>query len=165
MSNKQRYRTGDNQVLSGKIKAGVKAEIGDLMYQSPLDKYLYPANKILADGTGIGFVAGTALANFKGAFAGTLMEGATSGTETVDKDCLCGYGAVYEYPLSVTLVADSPAGTGLTAFVDGATLANQKLAVNAALTNAVGTLARFTPAGATTVHVFMHSSVMDTPLA
>lgn len=165
MANKQRFRRGHAQTAVGKIKAGTKAEIGSLMYQSPLDNYWYPFSSILADGTGPGFAAGTALANAKSAFVGVLQEGATSGNETVDADAVCYYGAVFEYDLSVAAAANRPPGYGLTAYVDGATLSNSKLALAAALTDAIGTVERFVRQGDLTAYGKLTSSVMGTPLA
>lgn len=165
MANKQRFRRGHARTAVGKIKAGTKAEIGNLMYQSPLDNYWYPFSSILANGTGPGFAAGTALANAKSAFVGTLQEGATGGTETKDTDAVCYHGAVFEYDLSVAAAADRPPGYGVTAFVDGATLSNSKLALAAALTDAIGTVERYVKQGHTTVWCQLQSSVMETPLA
>lgn len=165
MAQKQRFRRGHAKTAVGKIKAGTKAEIGSLMYKSPLDNYWYPFSSILANGTGPGFAAGTATANAKSAFVGVLQEGATGGTETKDTDALCYYDAVFEFDLSVAAAADAPPGRGLLPFVDGATLSNSKLALSATLTDAIGFVEKFVKQGNTTVFGSLISSEMQTPLA
>lgn len=164
----QRYREGPQSVARGKIKAGVKAGVGDLMFKSS-DEYLYPASTIAVDGSGSGsgggFTGGNALTDFKGAFIGTLIEGATTGLETVDSDCLVGYGAVYEYDLNAASDANYAPGHPIEAYATGGKLANQTVQLVSARTNAFATLAKELRTGDLTAFIQTQSSVMQNPLA
>lgn len=168
MSEAQRYRSGPQQVASGVIKAGIKAEIGDLMFLSE-DEYLYPASTIAVDGSGSGsgggFSGGAAVNDFKGAFAGTLIEGATSGNETTDSACLYGYDATYEYDLVEAADATYPAGTPLVSVEVNDFLADQTVAITDARTDAIALASRVIHEGDTTVEMRTVSSIMGTPLS
>ncbi len=170
MSQNQRYRSGPQQVATGKIKAGVKAEIGDLMFRSS-DEYLYPASTIVVDssgsGSGGGFTGGAAKTDFKSAFAGTLIEGATSGNEEEDSKCMIGYDADYEYPLDEAADSFYPPGYSVEVHSTGSpgALASQVVKLVATRTTAIALISRGLNPGDTTVTIRTVSSIMGNPLA
>lgn len=167
MSEAQRYRSGPQQVASGLIKAGIKAQVGDLMFLSS-DEYLYPASTIAVDGSGSGsgggFSGGSALTDFKGAFAGTLIEGATTGNEATDSNCLYGYDATYEYPLNEAADATYPSGTPILPVEIDDVVADQVVAIGSARTNAIGLASREIREGDLTVQFRTVSSIMGAKL-
>lgn len=170
MANVQRFRSGHQELVSGKVKAGVRAEIGDLMFQSPDDEYVYPFGSIAVDGSGSGsgggFTGGDAQADAKGAFLGVLTEGATSGDEAADTDCLVASDGVYEFPVPADDIDDDyPAGTPVEATVVSGFLADQMVQLASSRTDAFALLARFAPEGSTTVQIRLFSSVMGNELS
>lgn len=161
MSNNQRFRSGPEQVVSGRIQAGVKAEIGDMV--ALVSDYVVPANTF---DSSLGVPA--ALAAFKAAFLGVLIEGATSGGETTDTACLVATDGDFEYPVDpATVTADMPPGTYLTVGNDPTPdlLINQELQVVADATNAVCQASRQLPEASNIVTVRIFSSIMGNPLA
>lgn len=168
MNQSQRYRSGPQQIARGKIKAGVKAEIGDLC-ELETDEYVYPAVHVTVTSSGSGPGGGDALTEFKTKFIGSLIEGATSGLETVDTDCLVGYSAVWEYPLAVPADANYPPGTPLKAVVNTTpathVLFNQQLAIDSTRTKCFAVAAQEILQGDTTVQARLVSSTMENALA
>lgn len=169
MSNAQRYRSGNEERVTGLIKAGVKGEIGDLVFLSPTTEYVYPASSIAVDGSGSGsgggFTGGDAQNDFKIAFLGVLIEGATSGTETVDSPCVVATDGVFEYPLNTALDDAYPPGTPFEAVVSGGFLLDQQIKLSASNTDAFCLLARQGKSGDLNVEVRLFSSVMGNNLS
>lgn len=168
MSQNQRYRSGPQKVASGTIKAGTKAENGDLCALES-DDYVYPASHTTVTSSGSGPGNTDALTEFKALFIGVLIEGATGGNESVDTPCLVGYGAVYEYPLDQAADADYPPGTPLSAVVNTTpspdVLYNQQLQIQSSRTKCFAVAARRIREGDLTVEAVMVSSIMENALA
>lgn len=167
-ANSQRYRSGPQAVVTGKIKAGVEAGVGDLV-ELGSDDYVYPAASIAVNGSGSGsgggFTGGDAQSDFKSTFLGVLIEGATSGDEEEDSDCVVATDGTYEYPLDEAADADYPPGTPLETVVSGGTLLSQQLQLASTRTDAIALLARQLPEGAETAEVRIFSSIMGNELS
>jgi hypothetical protein len=146
MANVQRYRTGRISEVRGKVKAGVQADIGDLVALN--------ANKVET------FTSlATTVALFADKFLGVLVEGATSGTETTDTPCLVYTEGEFEMPLSATAAAVVDVGGLVSAQAD------QSVATGAAIADACGRLAKQVQIGDTTCVVKIQSVIFGGPQA
>lgn len=146
MANVQRWRRGQSAPVKGKILAGNVAEIGDLMGTS--GQYFAPANDSTDSQTG----------TFRDVFVGVLIEGATTGNETTDTECLVETVGEFEYPC-VPLPGDKPVGTHMGPSDGGANLSNQELAVTTS-SESIGLLAQPGKSGDTTCLVRIKSTVL-----
>jgi hypothetical protein len=90
----QRYRQGPVSEVKSRVKAGVLAEIGDLV-------------ALIAGKVETFTSAALTSANFRTSFLGVLVQGATRGTETADTPCLVYTTGEFEFPLS------APAGAAV----------------------------------------------------
>ena|SRR5437764_1260504 len=152
MANKQRYRRGPQKVAKGRIDAGVKIQVGDLVGVDLATDYVVPASAYInAD-----------IAVFRAIFAGVLIEGATSGSETRDTECLIGYDAVYEFDLNTPAAAHYGAGTPLILSTGSTNLDNQILEIGAAAT-AVAKAAEDIAQGALSAFVNIQSQTFTSP--
>ncbi len=147
MSSKQRYRSGPQSVVTGKIQASVTAEIGDLVGLS--GNYVVPASTYSDSQTGA----------FEAVFLGVLIEGATNGDETTDTDCVVATSGDYEFDIA-PLAATTPVGTPVAPADAGSTLADQEVAPTTAA-EAIGKTSRHALQGETTVTVSIRSVVMQ----
>src|SRR5262245_23336566 len=92
MADVQRFRSGPVSEVRSRVKAGVQADIGDLV--------------ALISGKVETFTsAATTSALFRTNFLGLLVQGATRGTETTDTPCLVYTACEAEFPLSATAAA------------------------------------------------------------
>lgn len=171
MSENQRYRRGAVRTVVGRIKAGVKVEVGDLLFLGT-DEYAYPAASITVNssgsGSGGGFTGGAALNDLKTRFLGVLIEGATGGAETVDTNCVVGTSGVYEYPVpSGNIDATYGIGHPIKGVSSGSpgALLSQQVQIAANRTDAFAVLASTALQGATTVQIEIFSSMIGNPLA
>jgi hypothetical protein len=140
VANVQRYRTGTISEVRGKVKAGVLAEIGDLVALN--------ANKVET------FTSlATTVALFADKFLGVLVQGATVGTETTDTDCLVYTSGEFEFPLSATAAAVVDVGGLVSAQAD------QSVATGALIADACGRLCKAVAVGDTTCMVKIQSVV------
>lgn len=155
----QRYRSDPEKIVSGKIKAGKKVEIGDLCMLDPTE-YVLPSQLFSVNGSGSGPAGGEAHTEFKNGFLGCLIEGATGGHETVDTPCLIGYDAVFEYPLDVAADADYPPGTLLEAVTGTGFLVQQEVKISSTAAKSFAKAAREIKQGDLTVQARLISSIM-----
>lgn len=127
------------------MKAGVLAEVGDLVY---LD-----AAGLVGTYTSL---AGTPT-TFRALFLGVLVQGATRGTETVDTPCLVYTFGEFAFPLSVSpAVAAVPLGKYVAAAADQLVTCG---AGGAAVVDSIGRLARAIAVGDTECLVRVESVV------
>jgi len=141
MANVQRYRRNDQKVVKGKIQAGVKVEIGDLVA-------LVSGYVVNAVNSGV-----TTVTNFKAIFYGVLIEGATAGTETADTDCIVGVSGTYEFDLAAALGAALPVGKTIGAVAVSSVIQDQLVASVADRTTAIALLAQNALVGDTTLFI------------
>lgn len=144
MSDVQRYRSGPVSEVKGFVKAGVLAEVGDLV---ALNAGLVETFTSLA---------GSATA-FRAKFLGVLVQGATRGTETQNSPCLVYTFCEAEFPLSVSpAVAAVVLGAYVAASADQIVTCG---AGGAAVVDAIGRLARAIAVGDTTCLVRIESVI------
>ncbi len=146
MSNVQRKRTGQSAPVKAKIQASNVVEIGDLVAIS--GAYVAPAVDFSDAST----------VSFHDSFLGVLIEGATTGNETSDTDCLVETVGEFEYPC-VPLPGDQVVGTHMGPSDGGAQLSNQELAKTTS-TESVGQLSQPGKSGDTTCIIRIKSVVM-----
>lgn len=154
MANVQRYRWGPQRRVRGRIAAGKKVEIGDLVGVDLSTDFVVPASDTV----------NANIATFRGIFAGVLIEGATAGTETTETPCMIGVDGVYEFPLNVALAAESAPGTPLILTTGSTNLLNQVVTVGARA-SAIALLAREGKAGDLTALIELYSAIFGAPLA
>lgn len=150
----QRYRRDNQDIAKGKIQAGVKAQIGDMLVM--VGNYAVPVA-----------LAGTitTLALFKASFVGVLIEGATAGTETKDTDCLIATDGVFEYDLATPLAAVVPVGSIATGVLVTTTVQSQQVAsAGATRTNGIGIVETQGAIGDTTLLVRIFPALSGNPL-
>src|SRR5262245_28971457 len=139
----QRYRTGPISEVKSRVKAGVVAEIGDLV--------------ALISGLVETFTsAATTSTLFRTNFLGVLAQGATRGTETTSTSCLVYTEGEFEFPLSATAGAAVDLG-GLVAATADQTVATGGILGAAGTGTAIGRLARRVEVGDTTALVKIES--------
>lgn len=142
----QRYRHGNVTQLRGQIAAGNKVVIGDLV---GVDGQYFSDFDTLNAGTG----------GYHDVHAGVLMDGGTTGNETVDTtDAVVGYGAIFEFPLDSTVDVARPVGWPVAA------VGNQTVSLLSGLgdlSESIANLAKPAVVGDTTVWVLVHSVVME----
>jgi|SRR5262245_5206060 len=146
MSNVQRYRRGPISESPSVVKAGVQADVGDLVALN--------AGKVET------FTSmATTVALFADKFLGVLQQGYTVGTETTDSPCLVYTEGDFEYDLS----APAGAAVDLGGLVSAAS--DQTVATGAAIADACGRLARRVEAGDTKCLVRIQSVIFGGPQA
>src|SRR5262245_34519635 len=95
MADNQRYRSGPISEVKTRVKAGVDAEVGDMV-------------ALNASGQLETFTSGSyTSATFRTLFLGVLVQGGTRGTETTDTTALVYSAGEFEFPLS------APAGAAV----------------------------------------------------
>lgn len=142
MSDVQRYRSGPVSEVKGFVKAGVQADVGDLV---ALNAGLVETFTSLA-------VSATL---FRAKFLGLLVQGATRGTEVGNTPCLVYPFCEAEMPLSAPAAAALPLGN----FVAAAADQQVTVAAGTAVADAIGRLARAIAVGDTTCLVRIESVI------
>lgn len=140
MSDVQRYRSGPISEVKGLVKAGVLAEVGDLVALNAGLVETYTS------------FAGTPT-TFRAKFLGVLVQGATRGTETANSPCLVYTFGEFELPLSVAAVAAVALGGNVAAAAD------QSVTTGAAIADTIGRLAKAVAVGDTSCLVRIESVI------
>jgi hypothetical protein len=142
----QRYRTGPIHEFKSVVKAGVLAEIGDLvaLNAGKIDTYTSLA---------------TTAALFADKFAGVLQQGATLGTETTDTPCLVYAEGEFEFDLT------APAGAAVDIGGLVSAQSDQTIATGAVIADACGRLARRVEVGDTKALIRVQSVIFGGPQA
>jgi hypothetical protein len=145
MSDQQRYRSGNIAEVKSKVKAGVLAEVGDLV--------------ALISGKVETFTsAAVSSAVFRTSFLGVLVQGATRGTETTDTTCLVYTEGEFAFPLSAPAGAAVDIGGLVKATADQVVATGGVLGV-AGTGDAIGRLARRVEVGDTEALVKIQSVI------
>src|SRR5262245_55970566 len=146
MSNVQRYRRGPVSEVPSVVKAGVQADVGDLVALN--------AGKVET------FTSmATTAALFQDKFLGVLQQGYTAGTEAADSPCLVYTSGDFEYDLSAAAGAAVDLG-GLVAAAS-----DQTVSTGAVIADAIGRLARRVEVGDSRCLVRVESNVFGGPTA
>lgn len=133
--------------MKSKVKAGVDAEVGDLV-------------ALNASGQLETFTSGSyTSATFRTLFLGVLVQGGTRGTETTDTTALVYTAGEFEFPLSATAVAVVNLG-GLVKATASQIVATGGVLGAAGTGDAIGRLARRVEIGDTTALVKIESVIM-----
>jgi len=140
----QRYRSGPASEVPSKIKAGVQADVGDLVAMVTAGK--------LDTFTSAALTA----ANFRTSFAGVLVQGHTTGNESVDTNCLIYTYGEFEFPLSAAAGAAVEIGGLVAAQADQVVTTGAVLGA-AGTGTAIGRLARRVEVGDVTAIVRIES--------
>jgi len=149
MTNKMRYRFGDENPRLFAVDSGTVIEIGDLLWLDTDD--VKPASDLTWNTD-----LATTQADFAAKFAGVAMEASPSG-ET--EDIRVGTTGVYEFDCDA---ATFEVGDGINcAKQTGNALENQKVVT--VTSNPIGKAARREPNNSTTVLVEMRASVVPVP--
>ncbi len=141
MSHTQRYRSGPRSEIQGKIAALDKVEVGDLVC---LKAGGYFASPVQVPG-----------ATFQDTFAGVLVEGGTSGTQTTDLPALVQDTGEFEFPTDVAVAAATSVGT-----LVGMNAAQVVSITSITAGNAIGRLCKPAAVGDRTVLVRIMSMMM-----
>jgi hypothetical protein len=149
MADNQRYRSGPISEVKSVVKAGVLAEVGDLVCLTGT------GSKVVETIVSSGLTATT----FRAAFLGVLVQGATRGTETANSPCLVYTTGEFEYPLSVAAAAALPIGNLVEIVSDQVVTA----AAGTTIANGIGRLAKPIAVGDTTCLVKIESVVFGGP--
>src|SRR5262245_9011776 len=143
----QRYRSGPYSEVKSKVRAGVDAEVGDLV-------------ALNASGQLETFTSGSyTSATFRTLFLGVLTQGGTRGTATADTTALVYTSGEFEYPLSAPAGAAVQIG-GLVKATASQVVATGGVLGAAGTGDAIGRLARAVAVGDTTCLVAIASSIM-----
>src|SRR5262245_33911547 len=143
----QRYRSGPISEVRSRVKAGVDAEVGDLV-------------ALNASGQLETFTSGAyTSATFRTPFLGVLVQGGTRGTETADTPALVYTAGEFAFPLSAPAGAAVQIG-GLVKATASQVVATGGVLGAAGTGDAIGRLARAVAVGDTECLVEIQSSVM-----